>query len=155
MPGAETVIKVALLEEPPFQGITKSVNDKLDVVKSTFNSVSDSVSSASNKVTGLFGGKKSQPMQAAAKKQSDAAAQKSECLKPADPAPQVASKEITSVTKSDAAPPPAKPSAPKAHPLPHEVVELEKAIELSAQLAIKEYNAAIGILKACVLMPNR
>ncbi|XP_023168563.1 MICOS complex subunit Mic60 [Drosophila hydei] len=148
VPGAETVIKVALLEEPPFQGITKSVNDKLDVVKSTFNSVSDSVSSASNKVTGLFGGKKSQPMQAAAKKQSDAAAQKSESLKPADPAPQVASKEITSVTKSDAAPPPAKPSAPKAHPLPHEVVELEKAIELSAQLAIKEYNAAIGILKA-------
>ncbi|XP_017873284.1 PREDICTED: MICOS complex subunit Mic60 isoform X1 [Drosophila arizonae] len=146
VPGAEAVIKVALQEEPPFQGITKSVNDQIDSIKSTFTSVSDTVSSASNKVTGFFGGKKDPPVQAASKP-NETAVQKTDKLKSAAaPAQPAAQKETKIATKSDVTPPPPKPAAPQPQPLPHEVVELEKAIELSAQLAIKEYNSAIGVL---------
>lgn len=152
VPGAEAVIKVALQEEPPFQGITKSVNAQIDSIKSTFTSVSDTVSSASNKVTGLFGGKKDPPVQAASKP-NETAVQKTDKLKSAATPPQpAAQKETKIVTKSDVSPPPPKPAAPQPQPLPHEVVELEKAIELSAQLAIKEYNSAIGVLKWCVFI---
>jgi len=52
---------------------------------------------------------------------------------------------VSKPEKPAAAPAPA--AKPKEDPLPREVVELEKAIELAAQLAVKEYNSAIGVLK--------
>ncbi|XP_060650069.1 MICOS complex subunit Mic60 [Drosophila nasuta] len=147
VPGAETIIKVSLREEPPFQDLTKSVNEQYDKVKTTFNSVSDSVNSVTTKVTGLFGGGNSAPEvqpTATVKKPVETAKPKA-----ATPAP-AAKSEPAPVAKSEAAPAAAaapKPAAPKESPLPQEVVELEKAIELSAQLAVKEYNTAIGVLK--------
>ncbi|XP_030559150.1 MICOS complex subunit Mic60 [Drosophila novamexicana] len=146
VPGAESVIKVVLQEEAPFQGITKNVNEQLDKVKSTFNSVSDSVSSASNKVTSFFGGKSVPDVKPASTKPSPPTVQKSEAPKAKETAP--VKSEPKTAAKSDPAPPEAKPAPPKVQPLPQEVLELEKSIELSAQLAIQEYNAAIGILKS-------
>ncbi|KAH8381444.1 hypothetical protein KR093_004936 [Drosophila rubida] len=152
VPGAETVLKVSLLEEPPFKELTKSVNEQYDKVKSTFNSVSDTVSSVSSKVTGLFGGGNSapevQPTATQKKRASEPESTKSKAAAPAAPAkgepaaPATKSDGAEAATKSEQ-----KPASPKAIPLPQDVVELEKAIELSAQLAIKEYNTAIGVLK--------
>ncbi|EDV94402.1 MICOS complex subunit Mic60 isoform X2 [Drosophila grimshawi] len=149
VPGAESIIKVALQEEAPFQGITKNVNDQFDKVKSTFNSVSDSVSSVTSTVTGFFGGNSApdvkpsgaaKPIEVKEPKQSEAAK-----TKPTTAA--VAKSEQKTATKLATAAPSAPKPPPKVEPLPKEVVDLEKAIELSAQLAIKEYNAAIAILK--------
>ncbi|XP_030369709.1 MICOS complex subunit Mic60 isoform X2 [Scaptodrosophila lebanonensis] len=143
VPGAESIIKVALKEEPPFQGITKNINEQIDSVKKTFTNVSDSMDSVTSKVTGLFGGSSAgsvrpdadtrvQPIKAVKAPASEKIAEKKEGAKPAAATP-------VAVPKSP---------APKAEPLPRDVLELEKAIELSAQLALKEYNTAISILKS-------
>ncbi|XP_017007518.2 MICOS complex subunit Mic60 isoform X1 [Drosophila takahashii] len=146
VPGAGSVIKVALQEEPPFKGITKNVNDQIDKVKSGFETVTSTVDSVTSKVTGLFGGGSGDEK---AKKA------KVEPVK-ATPAEEKKPSKATEVSKTEAKPAskPEKPAAapvpaakPKEDPLPREVVELEKAIELAAQLAVKEYNSAIGVLK--------
>ncbi|KAH8335563.1 hypothetical protein KR074_006078 [Drosophila pseudoananassae] len=142
VPGAGTVIKVALQEEPPFQGIKKSVNEQVDKVKAGFDTVTSSVDSVTSKVTGLFGGGSEE--KAKAPKVEPAKVEKAE-KKPLTVSPpvKVESKQIEK--------PPVKPVAqvkPKEEQLPREVVELEKTIELSAQLAVKEYNHAISVLKS-------
>ncbi|KAH8251743.1 hypothetical protein KR038_005859 [Drosophila bunnanda] len=146
VPGAGSVIKVALQEEPPFKGVTKSVNDQIDKVKSGFNSVTSSVDSVTSKVTGLFGGSsgddKSKKAKAEPVKNESAPEKKSSTTSQASKAE---SKPAAKAEK--VAPPPSPPAKAKEEPLPREVVELEKAIELSAQLAVKEYNNAISVLK--------
>ncbi|KAH8331175.1 hypothetical protein KR067_012501 [Drosophila pandora] len=142
VPGAGTVIKVALQEEPPFQGITKSVNEQVDKVKAGFDTVTSSVDSVTSKVTGLFGGASEDKPKVPKVEQvkGDRAEKKSLA--------------VSSPTKVESKPiekPAVKPVAlvkPKEEPLPREVVELEKTIELSAQLAVKEYNHAITVLKS-------
>ncbi|KAM8706578.1 hypothetical protein ACLKA7_010786 [Drosophila subpalustris] len=148
VPGAESIIKVTLREEPPFQDLTKSVNEQYDKVKSTFNSVSDSVNSVTSKVTGFFGGNSAPEVPPTAKHiEQKKQRSESEVAKPKSTAP-VAKSEPQVAAKPAPAPAAApKPVTPKVSPLPQEVVELEKAIELSAQLAVKEYNTAIGVLK--------
>ncbi|XP_015038786.2 MICOS complex subunit Mic60 isoform X1 [Drosophila pseudoobscura] len=150
VPGAEAVIKVALQEEPPFKGITQSVNDQFEKVKSGYDTVSSSVNSVTSKVTGLFGGgsNSDKPKSPEPKVQP----LKSEAPEAKKPAAAPAAKIETKTAKPDAAPAPQPAAAPKPAPkvplpLPKEVVELEKAIELSAKLAVKEYNAAITVLK--------
>ncbi|KAH8311824.1 hypothetical protein KR044_008198 [Drosophila immigrans] len=152
VPGAETVIKVSLREEPPFQDLTKSVNQQYDNVKSTFNSVSDSVSSVTSKVTGLFGGGNSAPDVQPAALQKKPRSTDAEAARPkaAAATPAAKSEPVAAAAKKEAAPaaaPPKAAAAAQASPLPQDVVELEKAIELSAQLAMKEYHTAIGVLK--------
>ncbi|KAH8383794.1 hypothetical protein KR009_010588 [Drosophila setifemur] len=147
VPGSASVIKVALREEPPFQGITKSVNEQVDKVKSGFNTVTTSVDSVTSKVTGLFGSggddkaKKDKPKPAkteAVEKESSAPSQASK----------IEVKPVAAKPEKLAAKPAAVVSKPKEEPLPREIVELEKTIELSAQLAVKEYNTAINVLKS-------
>ncbi|XP_017846690.1 MICOS complex subunit Mic60 isoform X2 [Drosophila busckii] len=146
VPGADAVIKVALQEEPPFMSVRQSVNEQYDKVKSSLNSVSDTVNSATSKVTGLFGGKS---VPEPTSNVSEPKAKPKEAPKPQAPVP------VSNKSEPKAAAPPKpeptaskpKPEPPKAQPLPNNVTELEKAIELSAQLAIKEYNAAINVLK--------
>lgn len=146
VPGAGSVIKVALQEEPPFKGITKSVNDQIDKVKSGYDTVTSSVGSVTSKVTGLFGGGSGddKPKKAKAEpvKSEPAPEKKSPTTSQAS---KVEAKPVAKAEKVAATPPPA--PKPKDEPLPREVVELEKAIELSAQLAVKEYNNAISVLK--------
>ncbi|BFF91372.1 MICOS complex subunit Mic60 [Drosophila madeirensis] len=152
VPGAEAVIKVALQEEPPFKGITQSVNEQIDKVKSGYDTVSSSVNSVTSKVTGLFGGGSSSSSSSGSDKPKSPEPKvqplKSEAPEVKKPAPAPAAKTETKTAKPAAVPAPPAP-APKAaaQPLPKEVVELEKAIELSAKLAVKEYNAAIAVLK--------
>lgn len=150
VPGSESFIKVALLEEPPFQDLTKTFNEQYGKVKATFGSVSDTVGSLSDTVSGFFGAKKGPEVQPTESKDKEPKKKESE----APPVKEVASSaksETKTAAKSDAAaPPPSKPAKPKAAPLPRDVVELEKEIELSAQLAIKQYNAAIAVIKKCV-----
>lgn len=149
VPGSESFIKVALLEEAPFQELTKTFNEQYGKVKATFGSVSDTVGSISDTVSGFFGAKKGPEVQPTESKEES---KKEESAAP--PVKEVASSaksETKSATKSDAAaPPPSKPAKPKVAALPRDVVELEKEIELSAQLAIKQYNAAIAVIKKCV-----
>ncbi|XP_034485290.1 MICOS complex subunit Mic60 isoform X1 [Drosophila innubila] len=149
VPGAESIIKVTLREEPPFQDLTKSVNEQYDKVKSTFNNVSDSVNSVTSKVTGFFGGNSAPEVPPTPIKHIDQKKQRSESesAKPKTTAPIAKSEPQVAVIPVPAPAAAPKPSAPKVSPLPQEVVELEKAIELSAQLAVKEYNTAIGVLK--------
>ncbi|XP_017020601.1 MICOS complex subunit Mic60 [Drosophila kikkawai] len=146
VPGAGSVIKVALQEEPPFKGVTKSVNDQIDKVKSGFNSVTSTVDSVTSKVTGLFGGgsgdDKSKKAKAEPAKTESTPEKKSQATSQAT---KVETKPVAKAEKVATPPPPA--AKPKEEPLPREVVELEKAIELSAQLAVKEYNNAISVLK--------
>lgn len=51
VPGAESVIKVALQEEKPFQGVSQQI----DSVRKQFDSVAKSIEGATATVTGLFG----------------------------------------------------------------------------------------------------
>ncbi|XP_052857264.1 MICOS complex subunit Mic60 isoform X1 [Drosophila gunungcola] len=148
VPGSGSIIKVALQEEPPFKGITKNVNDQIDKVKSGFETVTSTVDSVTSKVTGLFGGGSGSGDDKTKKA-------KVEPLK-ATPAEEKKPSKTAEVSKTEAKPAakPEKPVAapapapkPKDEPLPREVVELEKAIELAAQLAVKEYNSAISVLK--------
>lgn len=141
MPGAGTVIKVALQEEPPFQGITKSVNEQVGKVKAGFDTVTSSVDSVTSKVSGLFGGGSDEKAKLPKVEQLKGDKAEKKALAVSSPA-KVESKPIEK--------PPIKPVAlvkPKEEPLPREVVELEKTIELSAQLAVKEYHHAISVLK--------
>ncbi|KAH8256479.1 hypothetical protein KR032_010911 [Drosophila birchii] len=143
VPGAGSVIKVALQEEPPFKGVTKSVNDQIDKVKSGFNSVTSSVDSVTSKVTGLFGGSSGDDKSKKPKVEPVKNEPKPE--KKSATTTQATKVETKPVAKVAATPPP--PAKPTEEPLPREVVELEKAIELAAQLAVKEYNNAISVLK--------
>ncbi|XP_039490661.1 MICOS complex subunit Mic60 [Drosophila santomea] len=147
VPGAGSVIKVALQEEPPFKDITKNVNDQIDKVKSGIETVTSTVDSVTSKVTGLFGGGSGDDKSKKSKVESAKAppAEEKKASKPSE----VSKTEAKPVVKSEkpaAAPAPA--AKPKDIPLPRDVIELEKAIELAAQLAVKEYNAAIGVLKS-------
>lgn len=51
VPGAESLIKVALQEEKPFQGVSQQI----DSVKKQFDSVAKTIEEATATVTGLFG----------------------------------------------------------------------------------------------------
>ncbi|XP_020815092.1 MICOS complex subunit Mic60 [Drosophila serrata] len=145
VPGAGSVIKVVLQEEPPFKGVTQSVNDQIDKVKSGFNSVTSSVDSVTSKVTGLFGGSsgddKPKKTKADSVKSESAPEKKSTT-------PQASKTESKPAAKAEKVALPPTPPPKKEEPLPREVVELEKAIELSAELAVKEYNNAISVLKS-------
>ncbi|EDW97939.1 MICOS complex subunit Mic60 isoform X2 [Drosophila yakuba] len=147
VPGAGSVIKVALQEEPPFKDITKNVNDQIDKVKSGIETVTSTVDSVTSKVTGLFGGGSGDDKSKKSKVESAKAppAEEKKASKPSE----VSKTEAKPVVKSEKpAAPPAPAAKPKDIPLPRDVIELEKAIELAAQLAVKEYNAAIGVLKS-------
>ncbi|XP_017073550.1 MICOS complex subunit Mic60 isoform X2 [Drosophila eugracilis] len=145
VPGAGPIIKVALQEEPPFKSITKNVNDQIDKVKSGIETVSSTVDSVTSKVTGLFGS--SGDDKAKKSKADQTKATPVEEKKPSKPS-EVSKTEAKPVPKPETKTAVATPIAkPKEDPLPREVVELEKAIELAAQLAIKEYSTAIGVLK--------
>ncbi|XP_068157941.1 MICOS complex subunit Mic60 isoform X1 [Drosophila tropicalis] len=146
VPGAESVIAVALKEQPPFQGITKNVNEQIDKVKSGFDTVTGTVGSVTSKVTGLFGGSTDDKSPKSETKVKPVNTETAETKKPAPSA--AAKPSEAKATKVVTTPAPApKPAAVKVEPLPREVGELEAAIELAAQLAVKEYNAAIAILK--------
>ncbi|XP_017058350.1 MICOS complex subunit Mic60 isoform X2 [Drosophila ficusphila] len=146
VPGAGSVIKVALQEEPPFKGITKNVNDQIDKVKSGFETVTTTVDSVTSKVTGLFGGGSGDD-KAKKSKVEPVKATPAEEKKPkkSTEASKTETKPVANTAKPVVAPTPV--AKPKEDPLPREVVELEKAIELAAQLAVKEYNKAINVLK--------
>ncbi|XP_059217815.1 MICOS complex subunit Mic60 isoform X2 [Stomoxys calcitrans] len=140
VPGAESIIKIALQEESPFKGI----NEQLDSVKKQFDSVSKTIGGATSTVTGLFGGsdkekdttKKAEEVKAKAPVQKavpSTTATKSSESKPAaakatEPAPKVAPKPV--------------------EPLPSDVQELQHAVEVAAALAVQEYNKAIDVLKS-------
>lgn len=145
VPGAGSVIKVALQEEPPFKGITKNVNDQIDKVKSGIETVTSTVDSVTSKVTGLFGGGSGDDNSKKSKVEPVKATPAEE-KRPSKPS-EASKTEAKPVSKPAAAAAPAPAAKPKDNPLPRDVVELEKAIELSAQLAVKEYNVAIGVLK--------
>ncbi|XP_075147961.1 inner membrane mitochondrial protein mitofilin isoform X1 [Haematobia irritans] len=134
VPGAESLIKIALQEESPFKGI----NEKFDSVKKQFDSVSKTIEGATSTVTGLFGGSaKDTP-------------KKTEEVKTKAPV----QKAVPSATasKPSEAKPAAKATEPKpapkpVEPLPSDVLELQHAVEVAAALAVQEYNKAIDILK--------
>ncbi|XP_016991066.1 MICOS complex subunit Mic60 isoform X2 [Drosophila rhopaloa] len=148
VPGADSIIKVALQEEPPFKGITKSVNDQIDKVKSGFETVTSTVDSVTSTVTGLFGSSSGDDKAKKAKVEPVKASPAEE-KKPSKTTEvsKAESKPVAKPEKPVAATVPATKAKPKDDPLPREVVELEKAIELAAQLAVKEYNSAIAVLK--------
>lgn len=151
MPGSESFLKVALLEEPPFQDLTKTFNEQYGKVKATFGSVSDTVGSLSDTVSGFFGAKKGPEVQPTESKDKKPKKEVSEASPVKEVASPPAKSETKTAAKSDAAaPPPSTPDKPKAPALPRDIVELEREIELSAQLAIKQYNAAIAVIKKCV-----
>ncbi|XP_065371968.1 MICOS complex subunit Mic60 [Calliphora vicina] len=132
VPGAESLIKVALQEEKPFQGISQQI----DSAKKQFDSVAKTIESATSTVTGLFGGSDKD----AAKKTDEVKTK----------APVQKSVPLASTPKAAESKPAAKVEAPKpkpVEPLPTDVVELEHAVEHAAALAVKEYNKAIDILK--------
>ncbi|XP_037946966.1 MICOS complex subunit Mic60 isoform X2 [Teleopsis dalmanni] len=127
VPGSEYIIKVALKEENPF----KSINNKID-------SISNSVSNATSTVTGFFSSSKKD-----APKQTDEIKQKVEVTKTAAPI----QKTTTAEEKKLTVPAPEKIIPKPVEKLPDDIIELEKAVEVAASLAVKEYNKAISILK--------
>ncbi|XP_073814996.1 inner membrane mitochondrial protein mitofilin isoform X2 [Musca autumnalis] len=138
VPGAESLIKVALQEENPFKGI----NDQIDSVKKQFDSVSKTIGNATSTVTGLFGGSekdKEQPKKVEEVK-SKAPVQK------ATPAP-TASKTAEPKPAAKVSEPTPKPAPKPVEPLPSDVLELQHAVEVAASVAVQEYNKAIDILK--------
>ncbi|KAH8284334.1 hypothetical protein KR018_001890 [Drosophila ironensis] len=149
VPGAGAVIKVALQEEAPFQGIKRSYNEQVDKLKSGIDTVSSSVESMTSKVTGLFGvgvidDKETKATLKPVKSETAAVVEKSL----ATPQPKPEAKLLSKNEKIAVGPAKSVPSKPKEEPLPRDVVELEKSIELSAQLAVKEYHHAIDVLKS-------
>lgn len=150
MPGAEAVIKVALMEEPPFKDLTKSFNDQFGKVKATFEGVSDSVGSVKSTVTSFFGGNKAPEVKPIASTKSEPKSQKSNVPSEKKEVEPSAKSETKVVAKPEASAPPPKAPKPQVTPLPQNVVDLEKEIEVSAQLAIKQYSSAISVLKKFV-----
>ncbi|XP_037814732.1 MICOS complex subunit Mic60 isoform X1 [Lucilia sericata] len=134
VPGAESLIKVALQEEKPFQGVSQQI----DSVKKQFDSVAKTIESATSTVTGLFGGSDKDAAKKTEEVKPKAAVQKSV---PLSSPPKAA--ESKPAAKAE----PPKPAPKPVEPLPSSVVELEHAVEHAAALAVKEYNKAIDILK--------
>lgn len=150
MPGAESVIKVALMEEPPFKDLTKNISEQYGRVKATFEGVSDSVGSVKSTVTSFFGGKEAPELKPTASTKSEPKNQKSNVpSEKTEVAPSVKG-ETKTVAKPEASAPPPKAPKPQAAPIPLNIVELEKEIEVSAQLAIKQYVSAISVIKKFV-----
>ncbi|KAL5284237.1 IMMT family protein [Megaselia abdita] len=122
IPGAEYVLKAAIDDDKPFDSVTK----KIDGITSS--------------VTNLFGSSE--------KKEDKPAPPLHRKIEPKVPAPKTAPKEEAKPVQKESP----KAAAPKAAvastlpPLPTEIVDLEKAIEVAASLAVKEYNKAIQIL---------
>ncbi|TMW53440.1 hypothetical protein DOY81_001438 [Sarcophaga bullata] len=134
VPGAESIIKVALQEEKPFRGVSQQI----DNVKKQFDSVAKTIEGATATVTGLFGSSEKE------------APKKTEEVKPKATAPKTVSQIAAPkavVEKPTAKAEPPKPAPKPVEPLPTNVVELEHAVEVAATLAVKEYNKAIDILK--------
>lgn len=137
VPGAESLIKVALQEENPFKGI----NEQIDSVKKQFDGVAKTIEGATSTVTGLFGGSDKDAPKKAEEVKTKAPVQKSVST--------TTTAKASEATKSAAkASEPAKPAPKPVEPLPSDVVELEHAVEVAAALAVKEYNKAIEILKS-------
>ncbi|KAM7361738.1 inner membrane mitochondrial protein mitofilin isoform 2-T2 [Cochliomyia hominivorax] len=133
VPGAESLIKVALQEEKPFQGVSQQI----DNVKKQFDSVAKTIEGATSTVTSLFGSSDKD------------AGKKTEEVKPKSSVQKSVALGSTP-SKPTETKPAAKVEAPKpkpVEPLPSDVVELEHAVEHAAALAVKEYNKAIEILK--------
>ncbi|XP_037909381.1 MICOS complex subunit Mic60 isoform X2 [Hermetia illucens] len=164
VPGADSILKVVLQEENPFEDVSKK-----------FSSVTSSV-------TGLFGGGDSQtsdtkpkkveitevklptqkPVSISSSSSSKAPSSQSDSIIPV-PLPPITSdptKTTATATKQEkkestasTATPAAAPSKPitvskPTDSIPSDIQELEKAVELAAALAVEEYNKAIGVLKS-------
>uniref|UniRef100_T1PC79 MICOS complex subunit MIC60 n=1 Tax=Musca domestica TaxID=7370 RepID=T1PC79_MUSDO len=139
VPGAESLIKVALQEENPFKGI----NDQIDSVKKQFDGVSKTITNATSTVTGLFGGsdkEKEQPKKVDEVKSKAVPVQKAVPATTATKAPET--KPAAKVSE-----PTPKPAPKPVEPLPSDVLELQHAVEVAASVAVQEYNKAIDILK--------
>uniref|UniRef100_A0A1A9W3S9 MICOS complex subunit MIC60 n=1 Tax=Glossina brevipalpis TaxID=37001 RepID=A0A1A9W3S9_9MUSC len=123
IPGAEYVIKVALQEEKPF----KMVGEQFDNVKERVGSVTSSIS-------GLFG---------SAEKETKTPEEniKSKFSELQKKVPDLPAAKTSTETKSALT-----PAKPVEH-LPSDIIELEQAVEVSAALAVQEYNKAIDNLK--------
>uniref|UniRef100_A0A1A9VAH5 MICOS complex subunit MIC60 n=1 Tax=Glossina austeni TaxID=7395 RepID=A0A1A9VAH5_GLOAU len=145
IPGAEYIIKVALQEEKPFK-----------VVGEQFDNVKDRVGSISSSISGFFGSgekeTKSIPLLIFIFKHFSnlslifSTAQpeivKSKFSEPPKKVHEMPAAKASGETKS-ALPQQVKP----VEPLPSDIVELEHAVEVSAALAVQEYNKAIDNLK--------
>lgn len=150
VPGAEAVIKVALMEEPPFKDLTESFKDQYGKVKATIEDISDSVGSVKSTVTSFFGGKKAPELKPTSSTKSEPKNENSNAPSEKKEAAPSAKSETKTVANPEASAPPPKAPKPQVTPLPQNVVELEKEIEVSAQLAIKQYSSAISVLKKFV-----
>uniref|UniRef100_A0A1B0BMJ6 MICOS complex subunit MIC60 n=1 Tax=Glossina palpalis gambiensis TaxID=67801 RepID=A0A1B0BMJ6_9MUSC len=123
IPGAEYIIKVALQEEKPFK-----------VVGEQFDNVKDRVGSISSSISGFFGSAEKET-----KTQPESV--KSKFSEPQKKVPDMPAAKATRETKS------ALPQVKPVEPLPSDIIELEHAVEVSAALAVQEYNKAIDNLK--------
>lgn len=144
IPGAEYVLKAAIDDEKPFESVTK----KIDGITSS--------------VTNLFGGSekkedKPAPSLVKSKLNWNNVLPFITCnsFQEQEPKP-VAQQPAPKATPTKEAAKPVHKEVPKAAvavaapPLPTEVVDLEKAIEVASSLAVKEYNKAIQILNEWV-----
>lgn len=127
VPGAQSLLKIALENESPFTGISKQI----DNVKKEFYNVTKTIEDATSKVTDLFTSSGEDTTKSAkAKSLMENRASATNKSKPEGKSP-----EILSTVK-------------QAEPvLPIDVLELEKAVEIAAAVAVKEYNKAIDILE--------
>lgn len=155
VPAAEPVLKVVLQEEG---------NAVSQVVKSVSNA-SQQVVDLKDTVVGFFGGESAEkpksgsslPTQFPAKSTSSSAAAASPALpsitapqpqKPTAAKPAVVEAKIAPATAAAPVPAPALNIPPaKPQPLPSTLVDLERSLEVAAQVAVKEYSNAINHLK--------
>lgn len=124
IPGAKSLLKMALESDNPLAGIGKQI----DNVKKEFYNVSKSIEDATSKVTDLF------------------IKSEEETTKNAKTKVPVEEKVSTTTTSKSKAVGKLGETL-KTDLLPTDVLELEKAVEIAAALALKEYNKAIGILE--------
>ncbi|XP_055376475.1 MICOS complex subunit Mic60 isoform X2 [Condylostylus longicornis] len=117
IPGAESILKILLQEEKPFQSVTQ----KIESIKSS--------------TANLFGGGETKKV---SEVKSSPSATKPKAPEKTD---KVSSKEEP---KKSFTPVQTKKVSEQ---IPSDIVEIEKKVELAASLAVKEYNKAINILK--------
>lgn len=132
VPGAESLLKMVLEDGNAFSGISKQI----DNVKKQFDNVSKSIEDATSTVTEYFTSpvketpKKIEDVKSKAPAEKQASSPNKIAVKPAEPKP-------SNVRKAD-----------PVEPLPVDILELEKAVEVAATLAVKEYNKAISVLQS-------
>lgn len=125
VPSTEPVLKYALGEENPFEGVTKTFDEYKSTVTGWFNFGSDKPSTDVKPVP-----KQLQTIvPKTIKEPTTTPAKKPEAVKP------------TQQAATPAVPKPAKPFV-----IPANVAELEKQVDVAATLAVNEYNNAIKML---------